>query len=56
MKSYLVTWTYTVESDSADGAMETALDAMAEGNLSAEVEELIDEEAEAVAEDIRRTP
>jgi hypothetical protein len=40
MKQYIVTWTITLESDSADGALESALDAMAAGNISPEVEEL----------------
>jgi hypothetical protein len=30
-KQYIVTWTITIESDSTDGAVESALDAMAAG-------------------------
>jgi hypothetical protein len=42
LKQYLVSWTITVESDSPEGAVETAMDAMAEGNIAPEVEELED--------------
>ena len=42
MKKYIVTWTLILESDSEEGALESALDAMAAGNVDAVVEELDD--------------
>jgi len=40
MSQFLVTWSVQVESDSADGARETALDWMACEDISPEIKEL----------------
>lgn len=48
MKQYIVTWTITLESDSADGAVESALDVLAQGDIAPEVEELEEEEQVAL--------